>query len=312
MRVLSKSVNSLIVCDIVGGISIVGFLAFYYRLNIFVSILAVALFVLCNHFILSAKGYYQIRPYKFRGIGSYLLLEGVVLAALPVLFVLFFLIHPPVLLLKLIASEIVLFYVFVIALRSSFNLFRAYIKPDKRVLILGTGITAQMVAKEIIERPLLKFKLIGFLENDSEKRDFEFRGIKVLGTSSDAIKIVKQNKIDIVITSQVGMFDYQTQYDISECVPLKISFWKMYEFYEEITGKIPVEAISPAWFMFNFGTAHRPFYKFFKRAIDIIAGILILLINSPVLLLVAAWIKIYDRGPVIFKQVRVGFNGRPF
>lgn len=54
-------------------------------------------------------------------------------------------------------------------------------------------------------------------------------------------------------------------------------------------------------------------YKhFFKRAIDILLSVLILLLLWPILLLVAIAIKIDSKGPVIFKQERIGLNGKVF
>lgn len=52
--------------------------------------------------------------------------------------------------------------------------------------------------------------------------------------------------------------------------------------------------------------------KLFKRMIDIVSSALILLITSPVILITAILIKLYDRGPVLFKQCRVTQDGKEF
>ena len=49
-----------------------------------------------------------------------------------------------------------------------------------------------------------------------------------------------------------------------------------------------------------------------KRAIDLALGLLGLLVASPIFLLTWILIKLEDRGPVFFKQVRIGRHGRPF
>lgn len=53
-------------------------------------------------------------------------------------------------------------------------------------------------------------------------------------------------------------------------------------------------------------------YKFFKRTFDIVLALLILLLLWPIFLLVALAVKIDSEGPVIFKQQRLGLNGRVF
>ncbi|MBE6567117.1 MAG: sugar transferase [Ruminococcaceae bacterium] len=52
--------------------------------------------------------------------------------------------------------------------------------------------------------------------------------------------------------------------------------------------------------------------KFFKRIIDFIAALIVLIVSSPILLLIAIAIKIDSRGPVVFKQRRLGKNGKEY
>ncbi len=59
-------------------------------------------------------------------------------------------------------------------------------------------------------------------------------------------------------------------------------------------------------------TKKRYFYRFVKRFFDIFASLLGLIIASPFMLIIAIAIKIESRGPIIFKQKRVGKNGKPF
>lgn len=54
------------------------------------------------------------------------------------------------------------------------------------------------------------------------------------------------------------------------------------------------------------------FYRFIKRAFDICVSLLALIVLSPIMLIIAIAVKIDSKGPVIFKQKRVGKNGKPF
>ena len=53
-------------------------------------------------------------------------------------------------------------------------------------------------------------------------------------------------------------------------------------------------------------------YKFFKRGFDLFISLLSVIVLSPILLIVAIWVKIDSKGPVIFKQQRLGVGGVPF
>ena len=67
-------------------------------------------------------------------------------------------------------------------------------------------------------------------------------------------------------------------------------------------------------FIENFQQNHkrRPVYKFFKRFFDIVASLLTLILLSPLFLIVAIGIKCDSKGPVFFKQKRIGMNGKTF
>lgn len=72
------------------------------------------------------------------------------------------------------------------------------------------------------------------------------------------------------------------------------------EFYEEYIAS------------FQPNCKKRYFYRFLKRSFDILASLLGLILLSPIFLVVAIAIKIDSKGPVIFKQKRIGRNGKPF
>ena len=83
-------------------------------------------------------------------------------------------------------------------------------------------------------------------------------------------------------------------YEINYCEPYED------EFYQEVIAN------------FQKNTKKRLFYKFVKRAFDIVASLLALILLSPLLLGIAVAIKIDSKGPVLFKQNRIGLNGKIF
>ena len=169
-----------------------------------------------------------------------------------------------------------------------------------------------MMADEILKRPVLKFNLKGFVDNDANKANLVYRGINVLGKTADLHKIIPEYNIKIIIVAIRHEPDYQTLMDISECVPQGVSIWKMPSFYEKIAFKIPVQSITPDWFMYNFTSTQRPVYDVLKRIYDIIAASIILTVTMPVLLIIAIGVKLHDGGPIIYTQPRIGKGGKPF
>ncbi len=82
--------------------------------------------------------------------------------------------------------------------------------------------------------------------------------------------------------------------------------------YEDILGKIPLEAIDESWFMHNVQSSQKKIDNVIERIFVIILAILILLITSPVLLIIAILIKISDGGHIFYSQTRTGKNSENF
>lgn len=83
-------------------------------------------------------------------------------------------------------------------------------------------------------------------------------------------------------------------------------------FYEDLTGKMPVEKINPSWFLFSNGFHVTRLTERTKRVFDIFISLFGLLASLPVTLLAAVVIKFESPGPVFYRQQRVGRHGDPF
>jgi exopolysaccharide biosynthesis polyprenyl glycosylphosphotransferase len=85
-------------------------------------------------------------------------------------------------------------------------------------------------------------------------------------------------------------------------------------FYEALTSKVPVNQVKESWFLFhNQGDAFNPFiYRKIKKIIDKSFAVIGIFLSFPLMLTSALAIKITSKGPVFFKQERLGQNERPF
>ncbi len=83
-------------------------------------------------------------------------------------------------------------------------------------------------------------------------------------------------------------------------------------FVERVSGRISVESMLPSWLIFSEGFRTSPLRSFLKRASDIFNSIALLILTSPLMLLVPILIKLTSRGPVLYRQKRLGMNGVEF
>lgn len=82
--------------------------------------------------------------------------------------------------------------------------------------------------------------------------------------------------------------------------------------FEQVTGKLAVEAMRPSYLIFNEGFARHPWADLVKRAFDAVVASVMLVVLLPVLACVALAVRHSSPGPILFTQQRVGRDGRPF
>jgi exopolysaccharide biosynthesis polyprenyl glycosylphosphotransferase len=78
------------------------------------------------------------------------------------------------------------------------------------------------------------------------------------------------------------------------------------------TGKISIETVQSPWFVFSTGFSRSGYAMAFKRLTDLLLSTVGLIVSLPVMLVVALAIRLTSPGPALFRQTRVGLNGRFF
>lgn len=199
--------------------------------------------------------------------------------------------------------------------------------PAENVLIVGTGKLASYLQNKISGNPWLNQKVVGCLELPSAAQGSEARAGATLYESSDFASLKELNIIGPLdqMLSIIERHDVRTVYfaiplgesDLIEnlyfqlldrhvsvhWVPDIFSLLLVNHSVREIAG-LPVLTLSETPL-----TGTRLLLKALE---DRILGLLILVIISPVLLIIAAAIKLDSQGPVFFRQARMGWSGRVF
>jgi len=134
----------------------------------------------------------------------------------------------------------------------------------------------------------------------------------VLSPKEGLSDLIRQKKADLAIAPTDTRENTDFIRVLYEVLPLGVAYLNFPEFYERITGKVPVSTISEIWFLENLAESQKRVYELAKRTFDIIAGALLGLITLAILPFVGLAIKTESRGPIFFRQKRAGKNGKPF
>ena len=182
----------------------------------------------------------------------------------------------------------------------------------KNTLVIGAGEKAINIAKHLLSFSN-SHNLLGFI-NSSEKDSFELSKIKlpILGNVNNITEIIEEyNANEIVIalekTNHSLLLDILTKANGSS-----ISLRIIPDMYEVISGLAKTEELYGLPLVDINTEILSVQQKFAKRIIDIIFSFIILLGFSPVWILVSLIIKIESKGPILYRQKRVGQNGRIF
>ena len=186
--------------------------------------------------------------------------------------------------------------------------------PKQNILILGTREMALNVARELKARDDLNVNLVGFLEakpGDSGPERTVF-GHPVIGAADDLERLAAEYRVARIV---VAMEDRRGKMPVRELVRLRVQGIRVEDAHStmsSLSGRIWLESIHPSWFVYSDGFRRSRLTLALKRTLDLSFGIFGLVISLPVMALVAMAIKLDSKGPVIFRQKRVGLGGRSF
>jgi sugar transferase (PEP-CTERM system associated) len=184
--------------------------------------------------------------------------------------------------------------------------------PHTNILVLGTGNLAREAVKEILRHPELGIKVIGFVDDNPQLIGVSIVNPKVLGLYEDLPQLVADNKVDRIV---VGLQDRRGKLPIKELLGFKthgVAVEEATTFYERVAGKIPIENLKPSWMVFNSGFTVSKQLLLSKRILSVIVSALLLFFLAPIFLVLALLIKLNSKGPVFYRQERVGQNGKTF
>lgn len=178
----------------------------------------------------------------------------------------------------------------------------------RETIIIGNGQRGQELKSWINKFPQLGYKIIGFIstsENEMQSKD-------VIGSISHLKEIIENNNVSEVLIAfeeneKDKLFDI-----LRSAPPTKVHLKILPDTYEIVSGMaktnqlygVPLIEVMPE--IMSHGA------KLAKRFIDVFVVLFVLLILMPFLLIIALLIKLSSKGPVFYKQSRVGRNGVEF
>jgi exopolysaccharide biosynthesis polyprenyl glycosylphosphotransferase len=183
---------------------------------------------------------------------------------------------------------------------------------SQRLLIVGTTPLAALLIHAIAARPWSRLCVVGVVD-DAAPLDDAPAGHRWFGPVARLPEIIEQvrpDRIVVALTERRGRTPLPALLEC--CLARGIAVDDAAECYERLTGRLAVEALTPASIAFSGKFRPSLLHQWCARLLSVLAAGAGLLLLLPALGMIALAIKLDSRGPVLFRQQRVGLHGRPF
>jgi len=181
-----------------------------------------------------------------------------------------------------------------------------------RVLVLGTGAEARVVEASLNDADTPGLQVVGFyaLEKVQETVVSPNRVLAKVGPIEDLVKRLGVREIIVAVRQQRG--GVLPLRGLLECRLNGIQVTDLARFFERVHGRVPIESLKASWLIYGNGFRQNWLRRVVKRAFDVTVAMALLAVFFPLMAMVAILIFLERRGPVIYRQERVGLRGDHF
>ncbi len=192
---------------------------------------------------------------------------------------------------------IVIFAVMEIYWRRVWNRLTESGEAPNRAIIIGNGVTAAEIIAAVRENPQLGYAVAAHFPESFAREAVE--------------ALVREGRANLVVVSRELKHKDSLALTLYRLFGKGVPVMNLDQFYETIMRKIPLADVEETWFLENVENSAR-FYDPMKRAVEFVAALAIGVILLPVEIIIALLVAFTSRGPMIYRQARVGRNSRTF
>ena len=180
-----------------------------------------------------------------------------------------------------------------------------------RILILGTGPVARQVSESLLASDP-HARIVGFFPGPNEQGRSVPESQVLACSSSLAVTAERAGVDEVIIALSERRSGSMSLRDLLECKIGGIRVTDISTHFEKRLGQIRLDYVNAGWLIFGEGFNQGFVRTTIKRAFDVICAAFLLALTLPLMLLTMLAIALESRGPVFYRQQRVGLKGKPF
>jgi sugar transferase (PEP-CTERM system associated) len=179
----------------------------------------------------------------------------------------------------------------------------------RRVLVYGVGEQARRMLCFAEDQRQARFVIAGFVRADNEAPSLDPR--LVIPNVDGVLPIARNLRADEIVVALRERRGLPMD-ELLECRMHGILVTDFQTFFERESGQVEIEGLHPSWLVYCDGFRVGMLQNLVKRSFDLAISLAFLIFTLPLLLATALAIRLESRGPVFYRQERVGLNGRPY
>ena len=178
----------------------------------------------------------------------------------------------------------------------------------RRVLVLGAGNNANLINLDLIDRQFVQ--VVGFVPLPGQPEVIPPR--LQVRPDRGLVEIAMRLQVNELVVAPDERRGGLPMEEMLQCTQQGISVTDLSSFFEREVGMVELEIVDPSWLVFSGGFDHSLPRRLSKRFFDLVAAAVLLLVSWPVMLLVALAVWLETGSPILYRQTRVGKDGRAF
>ena len=185
---------------------------------------------------------------------------------------------------------------------------------QKRALIIGAGRAGLALAQIVAEQDPPPFTLVGLIDDDPAKKGTLIENFPVLGNHRDMRGIIETHHITDIILAISNVMSPGMFQTILTSQEKGMNLATMQDTYESLTNRVQISLLESDWIIRSF-IDRKPtsgLYRISKRLMDLFFSLIGMAVLGVLFPFLALLIRLDSKGPIIFKQIRLGRGGVPY
>ncbi|MFN0103228.1 MAG: sugar transferase [Bryobacteraceae bacterium] len=179
------------------------------------------------------------------------------------------------------------------------------------MLLLGTSPVLAEISKRMQERIEMGFRVIGYLDDGAAGGEtLDMGTVPCLGTLADLREVVAERKAERIV---VGVSDRRARLPVYDLLDLRLSGIHVEEaaaLYESCFGRVSTRDLRPSQLVFSSELGPSANSVAMQQIYSFLVALTGAILTLPLMLIAALLVRVTSKGPVLYKQTRVGLNGK--